>query len=632
MVMPPQRVAVIFGGRSGEHEVSLVSARSVIAALDRGRWEPLPVGVTRKGEWLTPEETQAALDAGRTSFGRGGASLTSGSALQTLGACDVAFPLIHGTFGEDGTLQGLLELAGVPYAGAGVAASAIGMDKALQKALFREAGIPIARYGVVRSWEVEGRCGEVTAYVTEAAGYPCFVKPANGGSSVGVSRVRSSEDLPAALAAAFAYDDKAIVEEAVNGREVECSVLGNEQPEAAAVLGEIEPDREFYDYASKYDAGLAHRPARPRPRGCGDGGVAPRARRAHVSGDGLRGVCARRLLRARRRPAGRKRGEHDPRLHQHQHVSEALGGERAGLPRPPHAHPRARPRAARTEGGAMIVRRKKPAKPDGGTILRRRARATVGERQSRAIVKRNRGVEEQPQGRLPLRWVVGSAAAFVLVAAIVGAWWIWQSPIFRVQAVEVTGATAVSVESVLAQADLDGTSMVTGDFARARRAIEELPLVAAVEIEREWPDAVRIIVHEREPWGSWEQAGETYIIDREGVVLGAGAAPAGTPTIVSSEAFALRAGDRVDQQAVDTAAEIAGQLEQALGTRVVEVSYSPSEGVRVLTENGQTGLLGDSSGIAYKLAVWARLAQEAESRGIRYTAIDLRFGDRPVLR
>ncbi|GIW14017.1 MAG: D-alanine--D-alanine ligase A [Tepidiforma sp.] len=251
--MSRQRVAVIFGGRSREHEVSIVSARSVMAALDPDRWEPVPLGISRSGEWLTPAETQAALDAGLRAFaGLGRPLLTAGETLAALAACDVAFPLVHGTFGEDGTLQGLLEMAGIPYAGAGVAASAIGMDKALMKAIFREAGIPVARYSVIRSWEYTLHQNSSMALIEDAIGYPCFVKPANGGSSVGITKVRSREDLPRAFEAAFACDDKAIVEEAITGRELECSVLGNENPEAS-VVGEIVPDREFYDYDSKYD-------------------------------------------------------------------------------------------------------------------------------------------------------------------------------------------------------------------------------------------------------------------------------------------------------------------------------------------------------------------------------------------
>jgi D-alanine-D-alanine ligase len=252
--MAKQKVAVLLGGRSGEHEVSITSARSVMAALDRERWEVVPIGISRSGAWMPPAETQAALDSGATSFTTGGEPLlTSSEALSALSACAVAFPLVHGKNGEDGTLQGFLEAAGMPYAGAGVAASAIGMDKALMKALFRESGIPVARYSVIRSWEYTLAQKASMELIENAIGYPCFVKPANGGSSVGVTRVRSREDLPHAFEAAFAYDDKLVVEQAVIGREVECSVLGNEQPEAS-IVGEIVPDRDFYDYNSKYDA------------------------------------------------------------------------------------------------------------------------------------------------------------------------------------------------------------------------------------------------------------------------------------------------------------------------------------------------------------------------------------------
>jgi len=252
--MARQRVAVLFGGRSGEHEVSIVSARSVIGALDRERWEVVPIGISRSGAWLTPAETWGALDAGNTAFESDGSPvLRAPEALNALAGCDVALPLVHGTNGEDGTLQGFLEIAGIPYAGAGVAASAIGMDKALMKALFREAGIPVARYSVIRSWEYTLAQNDSMALIDKAIGYPCFVKPANGGSSVGVTRARSREDLPNAFRAAFAYDDKAVVEQAVIGREIECSVLGNEQPEASTV-GEVVPDRDFYDYESKYSS------------------------------------------------------------------------------------------------------------------------------------------------------------------------------------------------------------------------------------------------------------------------------------------------------------------------------------------------------------------------------------------
>lgn len=263
-----QRVAVLFGGRSGEHEVSVLSAKSVIAALDPARWEVVPIAISRTGSWLTPEETKAGLGADVRGFEADrGPVLRNVEALAALVGCDIVFPLVHGTYGEDGTLQGFLEIAGLPYAGAGVAASAIGMDKALMKALFSEAGIPVPRYGVVRLWEIDGFEKVAERYVEQEIGYPCFVKPANGGSSVGVTRVRSREDIHEAFRSAFAYDDKAVVESAVTGIEVECSVLGNEHPEAS-IVGEITPDREFYSYESKYDPSSRtelHIPARIAP-------------------------------------------------------------------------------------------------------------------------------------------------------------------------------------------------------------------------------------------------------------------------------------------------------------------------------------------------------------------------------
>ncbi len=246
-----QRVAVIFGGKSGEHEVSVTSARSVMAALDRERWEVVPIAISRNGAWLDPEETQAGIESNAPHFGGGTDLLHSSAALAALASCDVVFPLVHGKNGEDGTLQGFLEMAGLPYAGPGVAASAIGMDKALMKALFQEANIPVTPYGVLRAWEVTERDDTALRFIEANIGYPSFVKPANGGSSVGVSRTQSREDMSEALRIAFDYDDKAIVEAEVAGREIEVSVLGNEYPEAS-VPGEVIPDRTFYDYESKY--------------------------------------------------------------------------------------------------------------------------------------------------------------------------------------------------------------------------------------------------------------------------------------------------------------------------------------------------------------------------------------------
>ena len=267
--MAKQRVAVIFGGRSGEHEVSVVSARSVFKALDRERWEPVPIAITRRGAWLGAAESLAAILSNRPAFDGeiGDSVLRSSDALSALASCEVAFPLVHGTYGEDGTLQGFLEIAGIPYAGCGVAASAIGMDKALMKALFNESGIRVTRYLVIRSWEYTLTQKLSMELIEKSIGYPCFVKPANGGSSVGITRATSREDIAAAIELALSYDDKVVIEQPVRGRELECAVLGNEDPRAS-VVGEIEPDRDFYDYESKYSAtsttGL-HIPARIDP-------------------------------------------------------------------------------------------------------------------------------------------------------------------------------------------------------------------------------------------------------------------------------------------------------------------------------------------------------------------------------
>ncbi len=263
--MAKQRVGVIFGGRSGEHEVSVRSARSVIEALDRERWEVVPIGMTQAGNWLSTAETEAALASGAEALQEGGLQTWEPGALADLGVCDIAFPIIHGAYGEDGCLQGLLELLDLPYTGSGVAASATGLDKAMQKALFREAGIPTARYVVLREWEIERDREGTQRFIEHEVGYPCYTKPANGGSSIGVTHVMSREDLAGGIAAALAYDEKILIEEGLHGREIECAVIGNERPEAAFAVGEVEPDRDFYDYASKYSRdsrSTLHVPAR----------------------------------------------------------------------------------------------------------------------------------------------------------------------------------------------------------------------------------------------------------------------------------------------------------------------------------------------------------------------------------
>ena len=284
--------------------------------------------------------------------------------------------------------------------------------------------------------------------------------------------------------------------------------------------------------------------------------------------------------------------------------------------------PQPKPKAKR------IVRRAAPTVP--GRAPERKAERRVGQRQPRPLVN-VRAMARRGRARVRARWLPIAAAA-VLLAVAVGGVWAWQSPLLRVQEVEVVGAVSARESDIIEQVALWGERMFTADLRGTAKAIEELPLIASVDIERSWPSTVRITLHEREPWGSWEQAGLRYTIDREGFVLGHRAPPADSTTIVSNESFSLRPGDRVDYHAVDAAAEITSHIQEALGTRAVELTYSPDEGIRVRTADGQTALLGDSSGIAYKLAVWARVAQEATAQDITYSTIDLRFGDRPVLR
>ena len=261
------RVGVVYGGRSGEHEVSLRSAASVIAALDPERYEVVPIAITKSGRWLSGPDSLAQLEEAQRTMSAvpdRGREVTiapdpTRRTLLPLGAgpagrdaprpLDVVFPVLHGTYGEDGTIQGLLELADLPYVGAGVLASATGMDKAAMRSLFRDAGLPLCRWIVAQTAAETPEA--IARRVVETLGFPCFVKPANLGSSVGISKVNDSAALATAIGEAAAYDPKVVIEEAVDAREFECGVLGNERPEAS-VIGELVPSREFYDYADKY--------------------------------------------------------------------------------------------------------------------------------------------------------------------------------------------------------------------------------------------------------------------------------------------------------------------------------------------------------------------------------------------
>jgi D-alanine-D-alanine ligase len=258
---PRPRVVVIFGGRSAEHEVSVVSARSLVAALDPERCEVLLVGIDKDGRWHMlselPGRTSGELPAVTTESGNlvalprdpGDSALVADDGSRR--EIDVVFPLLHGPYGEDGTIQGMLELAGIPYVGAGVLGSALGMDKAVQKVLFQNVGLPVVPHQVVheREWEEDRESVEARAH---GLGFPVFVKPATLGSSVGITKVKGLDDLAAAIEEALSYARKALVEKSMEGfREIECAVLGNDDP-VASVPGEIVPGAEFYDYRAKY--------------------------------------------------------------------------------------------------------------------------------------------------------------------------------------------------------------------------------------------------------------------------------------------------------------------------------------------------------------------------------------------
>lgn len=262
------RLGILFGGRSGEHEVSLVSAASVIKALDPAKYEVVPIGITRDGRWRLgrapgrlaeqPERWLAAvLDQGQTVTASADPTapdlmpVARGLTRPARARVDVIFPVLHGTFGEDGTVQGLLELADIPYVGAGVLASAAGMDKDAMKRLFRDAGLPVVEWLLVLRSDWERNPQASSRRITQELGYPLFVKPANLGSSVGISKVRAPRELNAAVGLAARYDRKIVVERGLDAREIECSVLGNDRP-IASVPGEVIPVNEFYDYEAKY--------------------------------------------------------------------------------------------------------------------------------------------------------------------------------------------------------------------------------------------------------------------------------------------------------------------------------------------------------------------------------------------
>jgi D-alanine-D-alanine ligase len=292
--MEKLRVGILFGGRSGEHEVSLLSAASVLNAIDKDKYEVVPIGITKDGRWLTAEHAENLLTGKLVLEPRnlraGDPETTSPAAVLARGEAvvvppepvhrhsglvpfqtdaglmrrasdrainvDVIFPVLHGTFGEDGTIQGLLELADIPYVGAGVLGSAAGMDKDIMKSLFIAAGIPIVKHVTILRGAYEKDPKKVQKVVESKLTYPVFVKPANLGSSVGISKAHNRKELGPAIEEAAKFDRKIVIEQGVGGkkekaREIECSVLGNDEPEAS-VPGEIVPGKEFYDYTAKY--------------------------------------------------------------------------------------------------------------------------------------------------------------------------------------------------------------------------------------------------------------------------------------------------------------------------------------------------------------------------------------------
>ncbi|MGH2615294.1 MAG: D-alanine--D-alanine ligase family protein [Thermomicrobiales bacterium] len=255
------RVAVMFGGQSSEHDVSLRSAQTIVGALDPDRYDVVPIGVTRDGQWLTGGDPFAALTATSPLFALGDGSASDSAAAVAVaestvpavfaGGVDVVFPVLHGPMGEDGTVQGLLELTGVPYVGAGVLGSALAMDKAMAKTVLTQQGLPQAPWRLITRKDWERDPDGCTEWAGEILGFPCFVKPVNMGSSVGVVKAHDPSEFPAAMREAGRYDRRILVEKAVDGRELEISVLGNDEP-IASIVGEVVPGNEFYDYNAKY--------------------------------------------------------------------------------------------------------------------------------------------------------------------------------------------------------------------------------------------------------------------------------------------------------------------------------------------------------------------------------------------
>ncbi len=338
-----RRVMVLFGGQSAEHDVSRVTAVAVARALDPAKYDVVPVGITTEGRWLLAGEARRMLATRRealpVAFAVEGEVMAVPSAARP-GDADVVIPLLHGPYGEDGTVQGLLELAGLPYVGSGVLGSAVAMDKIAMKRMFTGAGLENARALTLRAGH---DVDDFVVRVEAELGFPCFVKPANMGSSVGVSKAHTVAELRGALEHAFTFDEWVLAEEMVVGREIEVGILGDDPP-VASLPGEVIPAADFYDYADKYEDGKAELSRAGAVVGRTDRRSAA-ARRAGVRGLPRRGNGARRFLPPRRRRVRRQRGEHHSRIHAHLDVPAAVGGVGSALrraPRPAH-RPRDRP-------------------------------------------------------------------------------------------------------------------------------------------------------------------------------------------------------------------------------------------------------------------------------------------------
>jgi len=257
------KLGIIFGGRSAEHEISLASALGIVEAVNKDKYEIIPIGITKGGKWLIPNDPVNAMKTGELE-GDPVAILaeTPGNILRLKSGekekLDVVIPILHGPYGEDGTVQGLLELIGVPYVGSGVGASYLGMDKILTKKLLRAEGLPVVEYMQVKKKDLEHNIEELAEAIENTLGYPCFTKPARLGSSVGISKIHSRNELYAGMELAIQYDGKVLIEKGIDGRELECSVLGNDDP-IASCIGEVISSREFYSYKAKYIDGKSKR-------------------------------------------------------------------------------------------------------------------------------------------------------------------------------------------------------------------------------------------------------------------------------------------------------------------------------------------------------------------------------------